>query len=280
MIDAPLPGPADFPAWRAQARRLLAIEATPEQVAWRLAEDSPGLFTDLPPAITPTTSLRVPRAFLAQAEVALRHADPARFDLLYRLLWRLTHGEPNLLTIATDADIARLARLHRAVRREAHKMHAFLRFRALETPVGPHYLAWFEPAHHILEAEAGFFVRRFAAMRWSILTPAATAHWDGATLCFGPGARRGDAPQGDATEQLWRTYYAAICNPARLKPAAMRAEMPKRFWRNLPEAQEIQPLLASAPARVAEMIARGASPAAARRQAQWHWRAESAAQER
>jgi uracil-DNA glycosylase len=279
VIDAPLPGPADFPAWRAQARRLLAAEATPEQIAWRLGEDSPGLFVDLPAATTPTSSLRVPRAFLVQAEVALRHADPARFDLLYRLLWRLTHGEPDLLAIATDADIARLARLHRAVRREAHKMHAFLRFRALETPVGPHYFAWFEPAHHILEAEAGFFVRRFAAMRWSILTPAAAAHWDGAVLSFGPGARRDDAPQGDATEQLWRAYYAAICNPARLKPAAMRAEMPKRFWRNLPEAQEIQPLLATAPARAAEMIARGASPVAPRRQAQRHWRAERLASE-
>jgi uracil-DNA glycosylase len=280
VIDAPLPGPADFPAWRAQARRLLAIEAKPEQVAWRLAEDSPGLFADQSSAITPTSSLRVPRAFLAQAEVALRHTDPARFDLLYRLLWRLTHGEPDLLAIATDADIVRLARLDRAVRREAHKMHAFLRFRALETPVVAHYLAWFEPAHHILEAEAGFFVRRFAAMRWSILTPAASAHWDGATLCFGPGARRDDAPAEDATEQLWRAYYAAICNPARLKPAAMRAEMPKRFWRNLPEAQEIQPLLVAAPARVAAMIARGASPVAPRRQAQRHWRAESTAPER
>jgi DNA polymerase len=44
-------------------------------------------------------------------------------------------------------------------------MHAFVRFRALERVDGTRHVAWFEPEHHILEAEAGFFARRFAGMR-------------------------------------------------------------------------------------------------------------------
>jgi DNA polymerase len=212
----------------------------------------------------------VPRAFLDLSELAIRHRDPERFALLYRALWRLTHGEPALMRVATDPDIARLEAMAKAVRRDAHKMHAFVRFRRIETEGGPRFVSWFEPEHHILEAEAGFFVRRFASMRWSILTPRASAHWDGAALTIGPGARRSDAPAEDAHEDLWRAYYASIFNPARLKPDAMRAEMPVKYWRNLPEARLIPRLIAEAPRRAAEMVERGASAPAPRRQRNVH----------
>lgn len=262
-----LPGPADFPAWRAQARRLLAAGIPPEHVDWRVAGEGAGLFRGAPPPEVPGgAGAAVPRAFLELAEIAIRHRDPERFALLYRLLWRLTHGEPALLEVAVDAEVARAGALAKAVRRDAHKMHAFLRFRCLGTPAGPRYIAWFEPDHHIVEAEAGFFIRRFAGLHWSILTPAASAHWDGAALSLGPGGRREEAPPEDATEALWRTYFESIFNPARLKPAAMRAEMPKKYWRNLPETAAIPRLLAAAPGRVAAMVARGATPAAPRRQ--------------
>ena len=262
-----LPGQADFPAWRRQARRLLAAEVPPERVEWRVAGDPAGLFgAASPPADSTPVTASVPRNFLEQAEIAIRHRDPERFALLYRLLWRVTRGEAGLLQVATDPDIVRLQAMTKAVRRDAHKLHAFLRFRCVEAEAGPHYVAWFEPDHHILEAEAGFFIRRFAGMRWSILTPEASAHWDGTTLRMGPGGRRSDAPREDAQEELWRAYYRSIFNPARLKPAAMRAEMPVKYWKNLPEARDIPRLMAEAPRRVADMVARGATPDATRRQ--------------
>jgi len=262
-----LPGPADLGAWRSAARGLLGAGVPPEQAEWRVVGDTPGLFAvapeaggthhvSLPAARSP---FHVPRAFMALAEVAIRHRDAERFALLYRLLWRLTHGEPALMQVATDADVARLEAMAKAVRRDAHKMHAFLRFRQVETEAGTRHVAWFEPEHHIEEAEAGFFVRRFAALRWTIVTPRRSVHWDGQELSFGPGGRRQDVPPDDAVEPLWRAYYAAIFNPARLKPGAMRAEMPRRYWRNMPETAEIPRLIAEAPRRVAAMAARGAS---------------------
>lgn len=283
-IGVLLPGPADLSAWRAEARRLLAAGIPPEQVEWRVAGEGRGLFgTAAPPKDAPgeapapaqaAAAARVPRRFLELAEVAIRHRDPARFALLYRLLWRLTHGEPEALEVPTDPDLVRLEAMAKSVRRDAHKMHAFLRFRPLPAPEegggGTHHIAWFEPEHHILEAEAGFFIRRFAGMRWSILTPAASAHWDGATLRMGPGASRRDAPPEDAGDDLWRAYYAAIFNPARLKPAAMRAEMPVKYWRNMPEAKEIPRLMREAPREVAAMVARGATAPAPRRQRAMH----------
>ena len=179
--------------------------------------------------------------------------------------------------MATDPDVARLQAMEKAVRRDAHKMHAFVRFREIKTEDGPRFVAWFEPEHHTLEAEAGFFIRRFASMRWSILTPGASAHWDGAALTMGPGARRADAPVEDAHEDLWRAYYASVFNPARLKPDAMRAEMPVKYWRNLPEARLIPRLIAEAPRRAAAMVERGPSAPALRRQRNVHLPAQPAA---
>lgn len=254
MPDIALPAADDVETWRDAARRLVRAGVPPEAVTWRLASDPAPLFASpMPPESA--EGPRVPRRFLGLASRALLHRDPQRFALCYAALWRLQR-EPGLLSVATDPLVARLEALAKSVRRDAHKMHAFLRFRA--TPDGRH-IAWFEPAHHILRAEAPFFVRRFASLRFVILTPEASAAWDGAALAFGPGATRADAPPEDATAALWNTYFAAIFNPARLKPGAMRAEMPKKYWANLPEAALIPSLIAGAEARAAAMVARAAA---------------------
>jgi DNA polymerase len=163
------------------------------------------------------------------------------------------HGERHLLEVASEPLVHRLARMEKSVRREVHKMHAFVRFRAVPGE-GERYAAWFEPEHFVLEAAAPFFAARFPAFPWSILTPLGSAHWDGKGLSFGPPARREDAPAGDAFEEGWRGYYESTFNPARANPELMRAHMPKRYWRNMPEAQAIPGLVRSATSRVDRMI--------------------------
>src|SRR6187402_1641673 len=91
-------------------------------------------------------------------------------------------------------------------------------------------------------------------MRRAVLTPERSIEWDGAQLRFGPGAQKSDAPPADAGEQLWLTYYQSIFNPARLKLQMMRKEMPRKYWRNLPEAQLIAPLAAQARERSGRML--------------------------
>lgn len=208
-----------------------------------------------PPADAPP--VRASKRFLELARHAALHSDPARFGLLYRVLWRLQRN-PRLMEDKADPEVRRIEELTKAVRRDAHKMHAFLRFREVQEEDGtPHFVAWFEPDHHIVRAEAGFFMRRFANMRWSILTPRGSIHWDGAVMHEGPPARAEDAPGGDPVEGLWRSYYAAIFNPARLKVGAMLSEMPKKYWKNLPEAELIPALIAGAQAREAAMVKAG-----------------------
>jgi len=145
--------------------------------------------------------------------------------------------------------------MQKAIRHDVHKMRAFVRFR--EVPydeLGSWYVAWFEPEHHIVELNSRFFVDRFASMRWSILGPERCVHWDLRELTFTAGVPKSEAPTEDGVEALWLNYYSHIFNPARVKTRAMQKEMPKRYWKNLPEAAVIPALLQEAPRRVETMI--------------------------
>jgi DNA polymerase len=249
----------DFDGWRKAARALALNDVKPSDVSWRVADDAPELFAPTaPPLEPPHGTFNVPAKFVELAEVAILHRNPERFALLYRLLWRLrTHHD--LLDIATDPDVAEIAAMAKAVRRDEHKMHAFVRFREVGREQKSHFVAWFEPEHHIVELAAPFFARRFADMPWSILTPDACAHWDGHAVSITPGVGKSEAPTADRLEETWRRYYASIFNPARLKVAAMRNEMPKKYWRNLPEASLIKPLIEGAGRTASAMIANAAT---------------------
>ncbi len=247
--------PWDADAWRIQARAALSAGVPPEDIAWNAAGDGSLFGADPLPAAGDGARARVPRGFVSLAGALVMHTGTFRHALPYRILWRLAHGEPELLQRSTDADMLRAEAMQREIRRDLHKMKAFVRFRAVEDEENT-FVAWFEPSHQIVDAAAPFFARRFAGMRWSILTPYRSAHWDGEALRFDAGATRADAPGDDALEDLWRRYYAHIFNPARLNMAMMRKEMPQKYWRNLPEAQLINELVRDAGARAKEMVER------------------------
>ncbi len=255
----------DFTSWRDHARQLLAQAVPPEEILW--TDDAHGSLFSTPDAPAPAPggpAPRVPTAFLDLARTAAAHTAPLRWAVLYRLLWRLTRGgQPHLLSLPTDRDVRLVHDWCRAISRDIHKMHAFVRFRLMGTDEATgreQFAAWFEPEHRILPLAAPFFEKRFAGMDWSILTPHQCAHWDGHTLHFTPGVPRSAAPDGDALDDLWRTYYRSIFNPARLKVKAMQSEMPKKYWKNLPEAPLISELIAGSGQRVRTMLDTAPTP--------------------
>ena len=280
--DAVVEPTAAFDQFRQRARALLAAGVPPgaAQGTWGGCVDgarrgAADLFaadssvTVHPSAVGGGSSPAVPRSFIALARRVVLHSAPGRFDALYALLWRLVH-EPGLRHDPLDADLLRLRQMARAVQRDAYKMRAFVRFR----PVQDHgatdvtepaqdvtlHVAWFEPEHDVLEAVAPWFARRFAGMRWAILTPRRSVRWSPGhqRLHFGHGAERAQAPAADAGEALWLTYYRHIFNPARLNLPLMRQHMPRKYWANLPEAAAIADLAAEANERTAGMLAQAA----------------------
>lgn len=252
----------DFDGWRTAARALALAEVPAEAVSWQVGDEAADLFAadaaPLPPA-QPGAAFAVSRSFVELAENVVLHRDPQRFALAYAMLLRL-RGQPRLIEDRADPLLRALEDMAKAVRRDIHKMRAFVRFRSVaEADGAERFVAWFEPEHHIVRANAGFFVRRFAGMRWSILTPELSIHWDGGTVSEAPGAVRGDAPAGDPAEEVWKTYYASIFNPARLKTGAMLREMPRKYWKNMPETTLVPALVAGAQARESAMIAQAAA---------------------
>mgnify|MGYP001793556983 CR=1 FL=1 len=209
-----------FASWRAAARRALQAETPPAEIAWEeIGEDQPALslFEEAEPPHEGSAAarFRVPKRFLALAKLVALHRNPCRWPLLYRLLWRLTHGETHLLEISVDPDVAQANDFEKSIRHDLHKMRAFVRFRDVEHTTGEKwFVARFEPAHQLVEQNAPFFAERFARRRWSVLAPERMAPGDGKE----GGARGGGAgvlrarPRADcsAAARRVRASYRAM----------------------------------------------------------------------
>ena len=261
--------PVDFDGWRRAARALRLAEVAPADVRWSVGEAETALFEDgPPPAADPAAGFTVAREFVSLAQAVICHRDDDRFDLLYRLLWRM-RDEPRLMGLLTDADMVDALARQKAVRQAEHKMHAFVRFRRVDDPAeeerlatadpahvraDEEYFSWYEPPHYVVALGVQFFVRRLANVRFTIATPYVTATWDRERLQLTPGGAPGKLPAEDDSEEDWRSYYRSIFNPARLNPKVMRQHMAEHYWKNLPEAETISSLVATAQERTRAMV--------------------------
>ena len=123
-------------------------------------ERGPLAFAFEPPTMVRPDSesaAHVPPDFLDLAKKVACHRAPGRWELLYRVLWRLTHGERGLLDVAPDGDVLSLRRMEKQVTRDAHKAKAFVRFRRVAEGDMEQHVAWHRPDHRILPLVAPFF---------------------------------------------------------------------------------------------------------------------------
>ncbi len=236
-----------FDEWRAAARELIALKVPPAHVAWLAQPDGGDLFSSPPEAsATDAPMLRLPRQLVELLQAAACFNVHDRWAFLYQVLWRWQLGQHDVLSPA-DADGARLHAMAKAVRREEHDMHAYVRFRERgEAQGAPRFVAWFEPVHDVLPQVARHFARRMGSTSWMIATPAASMLWDGQTLHAGPALLRGAAEIDDAGEALWLTYYRSIFNPARVNADLLHSHIPARFWKNLPEGAIVPAMVSAA----------------------------------
>ncbi len=252
----------DFETWRECARRMLARNVPPTEIVWTEGESLLPAADDEQLETPSVATSTVPRSFIDSARKVACHRDSSKWELMYRLLWRITHGEPRVMEVLVDDDVHRFFVMEKAIRRDSHKMKAFVRFRQVKNEEGrEEFIAWHRPDHFIVPLVAPFFRERFGVMHWTILTPDQSVTWDGHALRFGSGVPRSEAPADDELEDMWKTYYASIFNPARIKLKAMQAEMPKKHWATMPETELIFDLLREAPQRLEEMMKRQSSAA-------------------
>jgi len=216
-MEARLASEIDLAGFREEARALLAHQVPPDAVHWETAQAQnsdffmdPTIGPDRVRSIPKAASAIVPASFLRLCEVVVLHHDPERFALLYRLLWRLVH-EPGLRNNAVDSDMLHAHQMGQAVRRDLHKMKAFVQFHVVhDIAAQPLQLAWHEPTHHIVEAAAPWFAKRQPQSRWVIFTPERSVEFDGRKLHFGPGLPRDQVPPPGAGDAQWLDAYHRV----------------------------------------------------------------------
>lgn len=261
-----------FLDFRTKARALVLKGLSPEEVYWvepkraegaNLSMFDTGSFSSMGASLAtsksgtttkvkPVEQVTVSPEFLRLAEAVAHSAAPGKWTLLYRLLFRLTYENRRLLEILTDDDVNEALKIQKAVKREIHKIHAFVRFELVKDDShssGERYVAWMKTDHPCLQLAAPFFMRRFGDRPFTILTPYECAHWDLKSLSFTEGVAV--APErGESVDDLWKSYYRSSFNPARLNIPMMKKEMPVRYWNALPEADIIRDLIKEAPERL------------------------------
>ncbi|TDY22727.1 DNA polymerase [Paraburkholderia sp. BL6665CI2N2] len=208
-----------FAAWRHAARELLRQGVEPERIEWVECDscDPAGSHNGNPNAqqgsatasAAPTPA--VPRELLAWLKTAACFYAPDRWSLLYRILWRWTHGERHVLD-PQDADGALLDRRIQSVEHETGDLVALTLFRRRDPSMGPpEFVGWYEPHHDLLAQAAERFAERMGDSTWMLATPQGAVFWNGMLLRI---SRPATEENGHVTHALAVVQRNGLATPA------------------------------------------------------------------
>jgi uracil-DNA glycosylase len=256
-----------FEAWREAARPLLGAHIDPSEIEW-VEQGVKGHVDTLFDTVSAEASenpepqkVLFPAKLMESARFVACHANKGKWALLYHVFWQVLTSGRAALEDSLENNVLLLERMRREVWIEVHHMHAYVRFQKTFTHNQETYVAWYHPHHPVLRLAIDFFARRFAGMHWAILTPVESAYWNGVSLTFGPGCPQNETIADDAAEDLWRTYFSSIFNPARLNVRQLKHKIPPRVWQSLPEGKTFSSLIFEAPSRV-DAFLRSSAPSA------------------
>ena len=165
-------------------------------------------------------------------------------------VFRLPAGAPSIETNASDEDVLAVRNTCRRVLHESQRMKQFLRFQKAKDGT---YLGVVSPDHNVLPLITDHFEDRFGDQPWLIYD--AHRHYgyyhvpdegvvritfeDEAAVPFNlsDGKLNGDVLSSDDElfQQLWRTYFKAICIKERMNPRKQLSDMPRRYWKYMTE---------------------------------------------
>ncbi len=167
-------------------------------------------------------------------------------------VFRQPEGAPSIEHNASDADVLSVRNTCRRVLHEQLRMKQFVRFQKAKDGT---YLAVVSPDNNVVPLVVDHFQDRFNDQPWLIYD--ARRHYgyyyDGANdtirITFEDessvpfdlenGKLQADVLSADDTlfQDLWRTYFKAICIRERLNPRKQLSDMPRRYWKYLTEKQ-------------------------------------------
>ena len=148
-----------------------------------------------------------------------------------------------------DPDVLAVTNIARRVLHEQLRMKQFIRFQKAKDGT---YLAVVSPDHNVLPLIIDHFQDRFNDQSWLIYD--AKRHYgyyyDGKNVLritfeneeavpfdLGNGKLKDDVLSSDdqLLQNLWRTYFKAICIKERMNPRKQLNDMPRRYWKYMTE---------------------------------------------
>ena len=154
---------------------------------------------------------------------------------------------------ASDPDVLAVRNTCRRVLHEQLRMKQFIRFQKAKDGT---YLAVVSPDHNVLPLIIDHFQDRFNDQPWLIYdakrhygyyydgtnAPIRITFEDEASVPFDltNGKLEADVLSSDDAlfQQLWRTYFKAICIKERMNPRKQLSDMPRRYWKYMTEKNE------------------------------------------
>lgn len=193
---------------------------------------------------------KLPKEALRMITTSLLSEQSELWQPLFMLMCKVFRQGRDVVRNFADPDVLTVTQTARRVAQEAHRMMQFVRFQKAKDGT---YLAVISPDHNVLPLVIGHFHDRFNDQPWLIYDrhrhygyhydgqspPIRISFEDEASVPFSlsDGKLSDDVLSSDdhLLQDLWRTYFKAICIRERLNPRKQLKDMPRRYWKYLTE---------------------------------------------
>ncbi len=195
---------------------------------------------------------QLPRAALRIISTSQLSELQELWQPLFMLVCKVFRQGKEVVSNFADPDVLTVTQIARRVAHEAHRMMQFVRFQKAKDGT---YLAVISPDHNVLPLIVDHFHDRFNDQPWLIYDARRHYgyHYDGESppihitfenetsvpFSLADGKLSDDILSSDdhLLQDLWRTYFKAICIRERLNPRKQLNDMPRRYWKYLTEKQ-------------------------------------------
>ena len=168
---------------------------------------------------------------------------------MFNMICKVFRQQRDISHNASDDDVLAVRNTCRRVLHEALRMKQFIRFQKAKDGM---YLAVVSPDHNVLPLITDHFSDRFNDQPWLIYD--AKRHYgynyDGESVIRIMFENEAEVPfdllngnmdadilseDDQLFQELWRTYFKAICIKERLNPKKQLSDMPRRYWKYITE---------------------------------------------
>lgn len=174
-------------------------------------------------------------------------------ELIFRYICKALDyksSTPNIQSIElnfADKDVLQMSKIWKKVSNEQLRVIQFVRFQKAKDGT---YFAPIEPQYNVLSLTIPHFTNRFADQEWivydlhrkygyyynKISTTEISFKDEPGNF---PNSLMADNEQ--LYEELWKTYFNAVCIKERINPKLHKQNLPVRFWKHLTEKQTSSP---------------------------------------